>query len=147
MSKPAKKKTPTRYSDRFYDALVARKGEVLRYVIAALVTSLVLFLMVRLVVTPDQVDFVTFVIRLPILFVILKFWVYKEWHKPGFYVARQAMIAVMAITMITLGIFKAIELVNAVSNGWISDIIILILRLSIEFFYFVVYQFFIFKKD
>lgn len=147
MSKSSKKKTPTRYSDRFYDALVARKGEVLRYVIAALVTSLVIYLIVRLFVLPEQVDFVTFVVRLPILFVILKFWVYKEWHTPGFYVARQAMIAIMAITMITLIIFKLIELVNAVSNGWISDGIILILRLSIEFFYFVVYQFFIFKKD
>ena len=147
MSKPAKKKTPTRYSDRFYDALVARKSEVLRYTIAALVTSLTLYLMVRLVVKPDQVDFVTFIIRLPILFVILKFWVYKEWHKPGFYVARQAMIAIMSITMITLGIFKIIEFVHAVSSGWVTDIIILILRLSIEFFYFIVYQFFIFKKD
>jgi len=147
MSKSVKKKTPTRYSDRFYDALVARKGEVLRYVIAALVSSLVLYLMVRLVVQQDEVDFITFLIRMPVLFIILKFWVYKEWHKPGFYVARQAMIAIMAITMITLGVFKIIELINAVSTGWITNIITLILRLSIEFFYFIVYQFFIFKKD
>ncbi len=147
MSKSANKKAPKRYSDRFYDALVERKGEVLRYVIAALVTSLLIYLIVRLFVVPEQVDFVTFVVRLPIFFLILKFWVYKEWDAPGFYVARQAMIAIMAITIITLVVFKLIELVDFVTTGWISDIIILILRLSIEFFYFVVYQFFIFKKD
>lgn len=147
MAKTNQKKNPHRLSDKFYDALVARKGEVLRYVIAALVTALVIFLIARFFVKPESLDFIVFLVRFPILFFILKYWVYRQYGAPFFYVARQLMIAIMAVTMVTLVMMEIINLVGGLVSGWMGIAAIYALRFMIEFIYFIIYQFFIFKND
>ncbi len=147
MQKPIRKRNPHRLSDRFYDYLVAHKGEVLRYVIAALVTSLLSYLGARLFVSVEMLDFTVFLVRFPILFILLKYWVYKEFGAPIFRVARQIMIAIMAISIVTWILLQAIALLGGLVSGWMGFVVIYLLRFLIEVAYFLIYQFFIFKND
>ena len=136
-----KKRDINRTADRFYDYLMARRGQILRYATAALITGLIQFFFRRLVPADN---YVPFVLRMLLLFPVLKLWVYRERGTDGFYTARQLMLAVMLITLVTLGIlYLEILLV-----GLFARIVLFhyICQFILEIAYFVLFQFIIFKE-
>jgi hypothetical protein len=141
MPKPLRKRDPNRHADRFYDYLIAHKGEVLRYVTAALVTALIQYLL-RLFF--DQTGMIAFVVRFFLLFYILKYWVYREIGFGAFYTGRQLMLAIMIILVGTV-IFNYLIVLLADLTGR-PMLIGYTIQAIMEIFYFIIYQFLIFKE-
>lgn len=144
MPTPLKKRDPYKYADRFYDYIMAHKGEVLRYITAALVTALVQYFLKRFFVATEYGVLVPFTVRFILLFYALKYWAYREGGTGAFYTGRQLMLAIMIITVGTM-IFNYITIFLVGLLGR-PVLINYILQALVEIFYFVVYQFFIFKE-
>lgn len=143
MPKPIKKRQPHQYADRFYDYLIAHKGEVIRYVTAALVTAVIQFILERLVPWQGGGLLLPQALRFVLLFYILKYWAYAEQGTGFFYTARQMMLAIMAVTVSTWLFYQLIILLERLIGG--GALISYIVKALLEIFYFVLFQFFIFK--
>lgn len=144
MATAKNKKNRNRLADRFYDYLISRKGTILRYISAALITGLIEFLLPYFRLTDETI---AMVIRLTLLFTLAKYWVYREFHKPIFHVLRQIMLAVMVLLLIETVIFF---LINALAMAIGSPtLIVYIGKALLEVLIFITFQFLIFteKKD
>ncbi len=144
MSKPIKKRQPHQYADRFYDYLIAHKGEVIRYITAALVTALVQFVLERVIPGNGGAILLPQVVRFLLFFYALKYWAYREAGTGFFYTARQMMIAVMAVTVATWLLYQLIILLEGLLSG--GALITYVGKALLEIFFFILYQFFIFKE-
>lgn len=143
MAKPLKKRDPNRHADRFYEYLMDHKGEVLRYAAAALVTALIQFA-IRRFVPGENATMLAFVVRFFLLFYVLKYWAYGEIGSGAFYTGRQLMLAIMIVFAGTLG-FNYLT-IFAVGVFGRATLVNYIFQALLEIFYFVVYQFLIFKE-
>ena len=72
-----KNKETNRFADRFYQYLMERRDEILRYVTAALVTALLQYFLRRAATATDYGILVPFLIRFALMFLLLKYWVYN----------------------------------------------------------------------
>ncbi len=144
MPKPIKKRNPHQYADRFYDYLIAHKGEVIRYVTAALGTALIQFVLERFVPLQGGALLLPQALRFILLFYILKYWAYREQGTGFFYTARQMMIAVMAVMVSTWLFYQLIILLERLIGG--GALIAYIVKALLEIFYFLLFQFLIFKE-
>ena len=143
MPKPIKKREPYQYADRFYDYLIEHRAQVLRYITAALVTSLIQFVLERVFPANGGTVLLPTVARFFMLFYTLKYWVYKEAGTGFFYTARQFMIAMMAVITATWVFYQLILLLEALFNG--GALLTYIAKALLEVCFFVLYQFCIFK--
>lgn len=143
MAKPLKKREPHRHADRFYEYLIDHKGEVLRYAAAALVTALIQFFIRRLVPGANAA-MIAFAVRFFLLFYALKYWAYREIGSGAFYTGRQMMLAVMLVFVGTL-VFNYLT-IFAVGLLGHAALVNYVMQALLEIFYFVVYQFLIFKE-
>ena len=92
MAKLKEKKNLNQRADEFYDYLMERKGQVLRYITAILVTALAEFALKRFLFPEPQMAMVPFLLRFALLFPILKYWVYRQTKQDIFIVLKQGMI-------------------------------------------------------
>lgn len=145
MPKPIRKRQPHQYADRFYDYLIDHRSEVLRYITVALVTALIQFVLERVIPAEGGAVLFPQVIRFLIFFYALKFWAYREGGTGFFYTARQMMIAVMTVTVVTWLTYQLIILFERLIGG--GALITYIGKAILEIVYFVLYQFLIFKKQ
>ena len=138
------KKALNQHADQFYDYLIGRKGQILRYVTAILVTALAEFFLKRFLFTAPETAMVPFLLRFLLLFPILKYWVYREFHRDVFIVLKQGMITVMAVIMAQFILnYLTIFLANITGHPMIMNYIC---RALAEILYFVLFQFVIFKE-
>jgi len=140
MPTPLKRRQPHQAADRFYDYLMAHRSQVLRYAVAALVTGILQFFFSRL--TPwDYGMTLAFALRLILLFVVCKYWVYRERGTGFFYTARQAMLGIMAFILLALAI-------NYISL-WLGNGLLLSYGMQAlhEVGIFCLFQFLIFKEQ
>ena len=113
----------------------------MRYIIAALVTGLLEFALKRFF---PGYDVPAFVLRHLLLFAALKYWAYNEGGSGFFYTARQGMLAMMIVPVLTLGT----NYLTLFFAGWIGYALVfqyLFLALY-EIACFLIYQFIIFKE-
>lgn len=144
MAKRKEKKNLNQRADQFYDYLMGRKGQILRYVTAILVTALAEFFLKRFLFSEPQMAMVPFFLRFLLLFPILKYWVYRELHRDIFIVLKQIMITVMAVIISQFLInYLTIFLVNITGHPIIMNYIC---RALAEVLYFLLFQFWIFKE-
>lgn len=127
-------------ADRFYDYLMARRMQILRYVTAALVTGLIQFFFDRLVMPEGYGTLVPFLLRMALLFPILKLWVYRERGTDIFYIGRQLMLTVMLVIIVTLVLMNL-----GILLGAFHILFFFLFRLLLEIAYFILFQFIIFK--
>lgn len=139
-----KNKETNRFADRFYQYLMERRDEILRYVTAALVTALLQYFLRRAATATDYGILVPFLIRFALMFLLLKYWVYKEKGTGAFYTGRQLMLALMAIPVITLA-FNWLAIV-VISFAGHAVFINYLFQALLEIAYFAAYQFFIYKE-
>ncbi len=141
LAKPIKTRKPHEAADRFYDYLMAHRTEVLRYIIAALVTGLLEFLLKRFL---SGGELLAFSLRHLILFTVLKYWAYNEGGSGFFYTARQGMIAFMSLVVLTL----AVNYLTLFLASWLGYAMVIkyILQALYEIACFLIYQFLIFKE-
>ena len=138
----AKKKKPHRAADRAYEYLLIRKGQILKYIIVALLTGLFQFLAARLLSMPA---IAAFFLRMVLMFALLKIWAYPQSGKEGFTVARQGMIAAMVLLLFTALLNSLILLL---ANLTAKPMLMAYLGNSLlEILYFILYQFLIFKEN
>ncbi|MBQ7971047.1 MAG: hypothetical protein IJ294_01675 [Clostridia bacterium] len=143
MAKRKEKKNLNQRADQFYDYLIGRKGQILRFITAILVTALAEFFLKRFLFPEPQVAMVPFLLRFLLLFPILKYWVYRELHQDIFIVLKQIMITVMAVIIIQFVInYLTIFLANITGHPIIMNYIC---RALAEVLYFLLFQFWIFK--
>lgn len=142
--KSAKRKDYNRHADRFYDYIMAHRGEVLRCAAALLVTGLIEYLLVLFLPFGSANNMIAFAIRFFLLFYIAKFWVYREIGSGGFYTGRQMMLAIMIMT-VSVFVFNYLTIFLA---GFFEKPVLIryILRALFEILYFAVFQFLIFKE-
>ena len=142
LGKPIKRRQPHQAADRFYDYLMAHRTEVLRYIIAALVTGLIQFAIKRLLPGGETI---AFAVRHLVLFAVLKYWAYNEGGSGFFYTARQLMIAFMIFVVLTLGV-NYLTIFVAGLFGY-PVLFNYIFQALYEIVCFLIYQFFIFKEQ
>lgn len=145
MAKQKKKPSLTRSADRFYDYLSEHRGEVLRYMTAALVTGILQALLQMFLPEPFSMGGITaFCLRFILLFIALKFWVYGEIGSGPFYTGRQAMLTVMTVIVCTyLFNYISIFLAGITARPVLINYIV---QGCLEIVYFLLFQFFIFKE-
>ena len=144
MPKPIKKRQPHQYADRFYDYLMEHKSEVIRYITAALVTALIQFVLERIIPGNGGAILLPQVVRFLLFFYALKYWAYREIGTGFFYTARQIMLAMMAVTVATWLFYQLIILLEGLLGG--GALITYIGKALLEIFFFILYQFYIFKE-
>lgn len=138
-----KRKAPkkiNRRADRFYDYLIAHKGQVLRYVTAALVTGVLQFLLQYFLPVSALLGFAfRFLIFLP----WLMFGVYRQ--KPNVFEAlKQLMIAIMLVILLQFGInYLIIFFSSLLGHG---QVVYYVCTALLEVLYFLVFQFVVFKE-
>lgn len=139
-----KKKPQHYYADKFYEYMIERKQEILRYITAALVTGLLQYFLKTFFSASGYGILVPFLVRFTLLFVAMKYWVYREIGTGAFYTGRQLMLYIMIIMVSNL-IFNylTIFIVGLLQRPILVNYIIQALA---EIFYFVIFQFFIFKE-
>jgi hypothetical protein len=141
MPKPKKRPSINAKADRFYDYLQSHRGQVLRYITAALVTGLIQFLLEYFKLTDGLI---AMFLRLTLLFPIAKYWVYTEKEKPVFYVLRQIMLAFMVILLMQTGVYF---LIAACAKAFGGGTLIRYIGLGVmEILLFLIFQFMIFKE-
>lgn len=135
-----RKRNPNQAADRFYDYLLEHRSTVLRYLAVAVVSGFLHFLISRLIPSGSSVV-IGFFLRLLLLFYGAKYWVYQERGSGFFYTARQLMIAVMAVTVLTVAVnYLTIFLGNRL---WISYLLQGIYEIALFF----LFQLLIFKQE
>ena len=140
MPKPIKKRQPHKYADRFYDYLMAHREQVLRYLVLAVISGLLHFFISRMIPLESGM-MIGYGIRFLILFYGAKYWVYKEWGSGFFYTARQIMLAIMAVVLMSIGAnYLTLFLGNRLLIGYVMQGVY-------EIAVFLVYQFLIFKQE
>lgn len=146
MAKRKERKNLNQRADQFYDYLMERKGQVLRYTIAILVTALAEFALKRFLFPEPQMAMVPFLLRFLLLFPILKYWVYRQFRQDIFIVLKQEMITIMAVVMAQFIVnYLTIFLANITGHPMIMNYIC---RALAEVLYFLLFQFVVFKdKD
>lgn len=144
MAKKKEKRNWNQRADQFYDYLIGRKGQILRYITAILVTALIEFFLKRFLFAAPQAAMVPFLLRFALLFPILKYWVYRETKQDIFIVLKQAMITVMVVIMAQFAInYLTIFLATITGHPMIMNYIC---RALAEVLYFLLFQFIIFKE-
>lgn len=144
MEKKNKKRNWNQRADQFYDYLMGRKGQILRYITAILITALIEFFLKRFLFSAPQAAMVPFLLRFALLFPILKFWVYREIGQDLFILLKQVMITVMAVVLAQFAInYLTIFLANITGHPMIMNYIC---RALAEVLYFLLFQFIIFKE-
>jgi hypothetical protein len=145
MAKKPKNGNITRPADRFYDYLTEHRGEVLRYMTAALVTGILqLILNVFLPSAVALSGITAFFIRFVLLFLALKYWAYGEIGSGPFYTGRQVMLTVMSVTVCAyLFNYISIFLTDLTNRPVLINYIV---QACLEIIYFLLFQFFIFKE-
>ncbi len=144
MAKRKEKKNLNQRADQFYDYLIGRKGQILRYTAAILVTALAEFFLKRFLFTAPEAAMAPFLLRFALLFPILKYWVYRQFKQEIFVVLKQGMIMVMAVVMAQFAInYITIFLANITGHPIIMNYIC---RALAEVLYFLIFQFWIFKE-
>lgn len=137
------KKNLNQRADEFYDYLIGRKGQILRYITAILVTALAEFFFKRFLITNSGSAILPFLLRFLLLFPILKYWVYRQFKQDIFTVLKQGMITIMAVVMAQFAInYLTIFLANITGHPLIMNYIC---RALAEILYFLLFQFIIFK--
>lgn len=135
-----RKRNLNQAADRFYDYLLEHRSTVLRYLAVAVVSGLLHFLVSRMIPLESGVV-IGFFLRFLLLFYGAKYWVYREQGSGFFYTARQLMIAVMAVTVLTVAVnYLTIFLGNRL---WISYL----LQGIYEIVLFFLFQLLIFKQE
>ena len=144
MAKRKEKKNWNQKADLFYDYLIGRKGQILRYITAILVTALAEFFLKRFLFSAPQAAMIPFLLRFALLFPILKYWVYREIGRDIFIVLKQVMITVMAVITAQFAInYLTIFLANITGHPTVMNYIC---RALAEILYFLLFQFIIFKE-
>lgn len=144
MARKKERKNWNQKADQFYDYLIGRKGQILRYITAILITALVEFLLKRFLFSSPQAAIIPFLLRFALLFPILKYWVYREMGQDVFIVLRQAMITVMAVILAQFAInYLTIFLATITGHPMVMNYIC---RALAEILYFLLFQFIIFKE-
>lgn len=145
MAKKLKKKQNLdQRADQFYDYLMERKGQILRYVTAILVTALVEYILKRFAFPAPEAAMIPFLLRFLLLFPILKYWVYRQFHQDVFIVLKQGMITIMAVVMMQFALNYLTIFLATITNH--PTIINYICRALAEVLYFLLFQFLIFKE-
>ena len=144
MSKLGKKPNLNQSADRFYDYLMQRKGEILRYITVALVTGILEFLAKRWIPLSGYGILLPFLGRFFAMFYLLKYWAYQEKGTGPFYTGRQLMLGIMILCLATLVLnHLTIFLVGLTGKALLMSYGVRALQ---EIAYFVFYQFIIFKE-
>lgn len=140
MASKKTKKQVHRRADRFYDYLIDRKSQVIRYITAALVTGVVQFLLQYFL----PIDaFTGFILRFLLFLPWLKFGVYKEKFNL-FETLKQLMIAIMLVVLLQLGInYLIFFMTTLLGHGRIVSYVGIAL---LEVLYFILFQFVVFKE-
>ena len=139
MAKLRQKRDLNQAADRFYEYLMERKGEVLRYITVALVTGIIEFLMNRFLPLSGYGILLPFLVRFFATFYLLKYWAYGEIGSGPFYTGRQLMIGFMLITVTTWALnLLTVWLAGVTGN---PTLINYVLRAVREIAYFVFFQF------
>ncbi len=138
------KKSPHAAADRFYQYLIDRREEVLRYILAALATGIVQYLLQLFLPDIGYWVLLPYAVRFFALFYLLKYWAYGEGGSGAFYTGRQLMIAIMGVLIVTwllqnLTLFFAALLGNARLVQYVGS-------LFMELAYFFFFQLIVFKE-
>lgn len=135
-----KKKAPINSrADRFYDYLIAHKKQVFHYITAALVTGVLQFLAQYFL---HIGSFEGFILRFALLLPWLKWGVYRQ-KTDIFEALKQLMIAVMLVFIAQYAFnYLIIFFSSLLGNG---GIVYYVLTAILEFIYFLIFQFIVFR--
>lgn len=140
-----KKRNLNAAADRTYDYLVDHRKVVLRYVLLAAVTGILQLLGLRLLPLSGYGILLPFILRIALMFIFLKLWVYKERGTDGFYIARQIMMAIMLFTVATLVLYS---LISSVGSALSAPVLVNYIGQGLlEILYFILFHFIIFKDS